>query len=99
MKRAKAVYYQAKINELSRVRDMKKTWSLINTLLGKGGKPSNIAEFNINGNIDNECQHIAEHLNDYFINIGPTLAAQSVSLSVNEELPHNSTDINLDLYF
>ena len=61
MKRAKTVYYQTKINELSQARDMRKTLSLINTLLCKGGKSSNIAEININGNRDNESEHIAEH--------------------------------------
>ena len=49
MKRAKTVYYQTRIKELSLAKDMKKTWSLINTLLGKGGKSSNIAEINNNG--------------------------------------------------
>ena len=49
MKRAKTVYYQTRIKEFSLAKDMKKTWSLINTLLGKGGKSSNIAEINING--------------------------------------------------
>ena len=48
---------------------MKKAWSLINALLGKGGKSSNIAEINIDGNIHNDHQYIAEHLNDYFIDI------------------------------
>ena len=49
MKRAKTAYYQAKIKELSLAKDMEKTWSLINTLLGKSGKSSNIAEINIDG--------------------------------------------------
>ena len=49
MKRAKTAYYQTKIKELSLAKDMEKTWSLINTLLGKSGKSSNIAEINIDG--------------------------------------------------
>ena len=78
---------------------MKKTWLLINTLLGRDRKSSNIAEININENIDNECEYIAEHFNDYFINIGPTLSAESVCLFGNEELPHNSTDVNSQFNF
>ncbi|CAB4019670.1 Hypothetical predicted protein, partial [Paramuricea clavata] len=38
MKRAKTVYYQTRIKEFSLAKgpkDMKKTWSLINTLLDK----------------------------------------------------------------
>ena len=46
MKKAKTVYYQTKFSQLSVVKDMKKTWSLVNTLLGKGRKFSNIAEIN-----------------------------------------------------
>ena len=72
MKRAKTVYYQARIKEFSLAKDMKKTWSLINTLLGKDGKSSSIAEIKINGIIYNDRKQIAEHLNDYFVNIGPT---------------------------
>ena len=67
MKRAKTVYYQARIKEFSLAKDMKKTWSLINTLLGKGGKSSSIAEIKSNGIIYNDRKQIAEHLNDYFV--------------------------------
>ena len=59
MKRAKTVYYQTRIKELFLAKDMKKTWSLINTLLGKGVKSSNIAEININGIIYNDRKQIA----------------------------------------
>lgn len=99
IKKAKIVYYQTKFSELSLAKDMKKTWSLVNTLLGKGGKSSNIAEININGNIYNQCEHIAEHLNDYFINIGPTLAAESACSSDYDELLHNLTDVNSQFKF
>jgi hypothetical protein len=67
MKTGKTVYYQTRIKEFSLAKDMKKTWSLINTLLGRGGKLSNIAEININGNLYNDRKQIAEHLNDYRI--------------------------------
>ena len=99
MKRAKTVYYQTRIKELSLAKDMKKTWSLINTLLGKGGKSSNIAEININGIIYNDRKQIAEHLNDYFVNIGPTLTAECECLSDYEDLHRNSTDVNSKFNF
>ncbi len=97
MKRAKTVYYQTRIKELSLAKDMKTTWSLINTLLGKGGKLSNITE--INSIIYNDRKQIAEHLNDYFVNIGPTLAAECEYLSDNEDLHRNSTDVNSKFNF
>ncbi len=80
MKRAKTVYYQTRIKELSLAKDMKKTWSLINTLLGKGGKSSNIAEININGIIYNDRKQIAEHLN---LNTILLILAQPSLLNVN----------------
>ncbi len=40
-----------------------------------------------------------EHLNDYFGNIGPTLAAESECLSDYEDLHCNSTDVNSKFYF
>ena len=99
MKRAKTVYYQTRIKGFSLAKGIKKTWSLINTLLGRGGKLSNIAEININGNLYNDRKQIAEHLNDYFVNIGPTLAAESKCLSDYEDLHCNSTNANSKFYF
>ena len=99
MKRAKTIDYQTRIKELSLAKDRKKTRSLINTLLGKGGKSSNIAEININEIIYNDRKQIAEHLNDYFVNIGPTLAAECECLSDYEDLHCNSTDVNSKFYF
>jgi capsid protein len=68
--------------------------------LGKGGKSSNIAEININRIIYNDRkQIIAEHLNDYFVNIGLTLAAECERLSDYEDLHCNSTGVNSKFYF
>ena len=39
----KSAYYQTKIKEVSQAKDVKKTWKLINNLIGKGGKSTNIA--------------------------------------------------------
>ncbi len=67
--------------------------------MGKGGKSSNIAEININGIIYNDRKQIAEHLNDYFVNIGPTLAAECECLSDYGDLHRNSTDVNSKFNF
>ena len=67
--------------------------------MGKGGKSSNIAEININGIIYNDRKQIAEHLNDYFVNIGPTFAAECECLSDYEDSHRNSTDVNSKFNF
>ena len=72
---------------------------MINNLIGNGGKSSNIAEININDNVYSDPKHIAEHLNDYFVNVGPTLASQSKYLSDFDDVHCNSTDVNSNFYF
>ena len=66
MKRSKTVYYQTKIKQVSLAKDMKKTSTLINNLIGKGGKLSNIAEININENVKSDPKHIAETIIQYY---------------------------------
>ena len=78
MRRSKTAYYQTKIKDVSQAKD-KKTSSLINNLIGKGGKSSYRAEISINKNVFSDPKHTAEHLNHYFANIGPALASQSQS--------------------
>ena len=85
MRRSKSAYYQTKIKEVSQAKDVKKTWKLINNLIGKGGKSINIVEININDNVYSDPKHMAEHLNDYFVNVGPTLASQSKCSSEFDE--------------
>ncbi len=68
-------------SERNKVNSEMKTDKTVYYQLGKGGKLSNIAEININGVIYNDRKQIAEHLNDYFVNIGPTLAAECECLS------------------
>ena len=45
---------------------MKKTSTLINNLIGKGGKLSNIAEININENVKSDPKHTAETITQYY---------------------------------
>ena len=55
--------------------DPKKTWKLINSLLGKNSKSTNINEFLIDGMSISDRKSIGEELNDYFIAMGSKLAA------------------------
>ena len=58
--------------------DLKKTWSLINSLTGKNNKSSNINEIIVNNNTISDPIAIAESFSDYFVNIGPKLASEAV---------------------
>ena len=71
----------------SEIRDTKKSWSLINSLLGKKGKSTYISELNINNNSITDPKLIAEVLNDYFINIGLDLAADCPSHGESNDEP------------
>ena len=97
MRKAKSTYFRTKITQCSYLKDMKKSWSIINSLLGKGGKSSTIAEFIIDNHSVSDPSLIAEELNNYFINIGPTLAAECCSSTERNADISNAT--NLDTRF
>ena len=54
--------------------NMAKTWSVLNELMGKKHNAKSIKQLEINNQITENQQEIADKFNDYFINIGPTLA-------------------------
>ena len=66
-------YYNSKFDEFRR--DSKKTWQTINEILGRGKNVSDIPKsFVSNEKILSGSLEIAEGFNDFFINIGPSLA-------------------------
>ena len=70
MRSAKKVYFHDKMKECSESRDVKKSWNLMNTLLSRNKKATNVNEPHIND------KQIADGFNDYFVQIGPKLAAE-----------------------
>ena len=74
MRKAKSECYVNKINYCSNTRGIKKSWSLINSLLGKKEKSTYINEQNVDNTSGTDPKLIAEYLNDYFVNIGLDLA-------------------------
>ena len=76
MRSAKSKFFHDKINDCSRSNDPKKAWTLINTLLGNNNKSNNLSELSVNDNLVSDPKSMAEGLNDYFVNIGPALAAE-----------------------
>ena len=88
MKLAKSHFYQCEFQNCSRSSDLKKTWSLINSLIGKNTK-SNINEIIVNNNTISDPKVIAESFNDYFVNIGAKLASEASREFHDEGLPNN----------
>ena len=71
------------LNDCSRSNDPKEAWTLVNTLLGKNNKPNNLSELSVNDNLVSDPKSMAVALNDYFVNIGPALAAEYEEESCN----------------
>lgn len=70
----KKSYYELKFNELRG--DIKRTWSLINNVIGTSvnNKRGNILKLNVNNNIITDPQDIANALNDHFATVGTKIA-------------------------
>ena len=76
MHNAKSKFFEDKIGESSRSNDPRKTWTLINSQLRRNNKLNNVSSLSVNENEILDSKSIAEAFNDYFINIGPKLAAE-----------------------
>ena len=80
---AKSKYFEKCFDENKN--DMKKTWFTINDMLHRNKFKNCIPEaFNHDGNIIKDQSKIAEELNNFFINIGPSI----VENMVNENNKH-----------
>ena len=84
VRKAKKEYYFSKFNEFSS--NMKKTWSTINQLINKNKKTHSIPNLFTDDNRSYEnFQDICEGFNNFFINVGPSLA---------DEIPFCENDFN-----
>ena len=54
--------------------NMKKTWDVIKSVIGKKKQSLKYSEFIVNGKITTDSNVIANKFNEYFANIGPNLA-------------------------
>ena len=82
MRKVKSDYFCRKINA-SKATDPKVGWKLINSLIGRGNKSSPVNDILVNDKIVSDDKDISESFNDFFVNIGPTLAAESTKMSCN----------------
>ena len=76
------MYFRLKI-DASKATDPKAGWKLINSLTGTGNKPSPVNDILVNDKIVSDNKNISESFNDFFVKIGPTLAAESTKRSSN----------------
>ena len=82
MHKAKSDYFRLKINA-SKATDPKGGWKLIKSLTGKGNKSFPVNDILVNDRIVSDNKDISESFNDFFVNTGPTLAAESMKRSSN----------------
>ena len=98
MRKSKAKYFQQKINDCEE-NDPKATRKLINCLVGKSHKSNPVTEIELEGKSIVDGSEISEAFNDYFINIGPKLAAESTSNSSNSVHKYLETNKSNYLFF
>ena len=93
MRTAKSDYFGRNI-DASKATDPKAGWKLINSLTGRGNKYSSVNDILVNDRIVSDDKDISESFNDFFVNIGPTLAAESTKRSSYNVNTYLSNDQN-----
>ena len=76
MHNGKSQFFEDKIGESSGSNDPRKPWTPINSQLGRNNKLNDVSSLLVNENEILDSKSIAQVFNDYFINIGPKLAAE-----------------------
>jgi hypothetical protein len=72
VRRAKKLYYDKQFE--ANKKDSKKTWELTNELLGRKIKSELSNSFIVNGSLTDDKKTIASKFNEFFVNVGPSLA-------------------------
>ena len=89
LKKAEYNYYAEKFTSYKS--DIKQTWNLIKRTINKNNTNDIAGAFNINNTMVTDKNEIANKFNEYFVNIGPSLAAKipDTSASYKTYLPGN----------
>ena len=72
LRQAEKKYYSDKLNKVQG--NMHKTWTVLNEIIGKKRDHKTIEQLEINNKTIVNKQLIADKFNDFFVNIGPSLA-------------------------
>ena len=97
MRKAKSDYFRLKI-DASKATDPKVGWKLINLLTGRG-LSSPVNDILVNDKIVSDDKDISEPFNDFFVNIGLTLAAESTKRSSNNVNTYLGSILNKIIWF
>ena len=84
----KSNYFIGKIKERSQSNDVKGSWSLINSLLGRNKNKTNVTELIVDNVSIFDDRSIAESMNKYFISIGTRLADE-----IDSNLDYQNDDL------
>ena len=95
MRLAKKKYFCGRINECAKINNPRKSWSLINDLLGKKRKSNSITELRVNDVTISKDNLTAETFNDFFIHIGSKLASEIGGQLPNESDPEGIINSNI----
>ena len=96
MKLSKSQFYHSEIQTCAISGNIKKTWSVINSLTGKSKKTTSINEILVdNDNTTSDPKMIAESFNEYFVNIGSRLASEASKEFSENELTNNNNQPNI----
>ena len=88
---AKKDYFYDKIKLSAQSNDVGKSWSLINSLIGKTSKDKNITELCVDDSSTSDDCVIAETFNEFFVSIGSKLASESCSDSMHATKTNNTS--------
>ena len=91
MRNAKSNFFDDRIDDCSKSIDPKKTWTLINSLLGKNNKSNKASELSVNENVVSDSKLMADIFHNCFLNIGLELAANYDDESSNNYPTIDST--------
>ena len=94
MRLAKKDYFYDKIKLSAQSNDVGKSWSLINSLIGRKAKTSkdkNITELCVDDSSTSDDCVIAETFNEFFVSIGSKLASESCSDSMHATKTNNTS--------
>jgi hypothetical protein len=101
MRKSKIDFYHKEIGDSAYSNDFQKIWSLINSLTGRNNKSSSITEISVNDNSITDSMLIAESFNEYFVNVGPSLASEASEepLTQHTTNSYNKSDPTTDTIF
>ena len=74
--------------------NLKKSWNIIKQVINKSKQTSIQQKFFVNGQITNEKKKIAEHFNNFFVNIGSTLSSKIPNVTTDPISYINCENIN-----